>query len=546
VWLIGVDYNPSEWSGQNANFSACVTAMRAAGDTHLYTLQNYSVSISDTNTGLASLNWEIQGGYSYPWNAPLMRLGWNTNNGPTWDLEGDYEGENNQGGPSTVAYTLRALFGWALTHGGAGMGYGRHSVWRGDSTWKTDLGSSWILPLRRIVDRIQSISSWHKWVPDQSAAFVTAGAGTYAITSGTQTPSGEAPLATLNVDAQESDYATSAVAADGSGGAVYVPSNRTLTIDKTKIVGLTASYWVDASNASLTPTTATFTGNNVTSPGTNAAGDQDWFLIMEGTPALVGTDSGALTETRATLAALGRTDTGTGTEGATGVAAAAAVTDSATLSEAVSIVVTSTSTDTGTGSDTSAASVVFLAVSVTDAGSLTDTSSVNAGATQVSGVDSGTLTESVSIVVTLSGVDSGTGADSSTVSQGGNPAVTDAGSLSESVTVSVVLTGSDTGAGADTAGAPLAALSRADAGTGADTSAVNQSAGPQVSDAGTLTEAVSVAVVMSRTDQGTLTDTGVRVDLTNPAQARQTTGRIRGPRFTARISGPRFIGGIRG
>lgn len=272
AWLFGVDYASTDWPGNDAKFLAVRTGIRAAGDNHLMTIQYHNNdSISQDNPNWSG-KFDFEDAYSYRATYEVMYRAYNSSSGkPTFLGESNFEDENNEGGPNTSAATLRRQFCWTLTCGGAGLTYGRYAIWRLDSGWQSALTSAYVTQNQRLFGFVNGID-WHKLVPDQTNSLITSGAGTKP-SSGTQSGG--------YVDPLESNYATGAYDPAGSLAIMYVPTTRTITVDKTKVTNLMSSYWVDASNATIT-TTATFSGNNVTSPGTNAAGQQDWLLVMEG------------------------------------------------------------------------------------------------------------------------------------------------------------------------------------------------------------------------------------------------------------------------
>ena len=64
---------------------------------------------------------------------------------------------------------------------------------------------------------------------------------------------------------------------DGTFGAVYVPTDRTLTIDQTKLEAGATAQWFDPTDGSFRPAAVPFK-----TPGKNAGGDHDWVLVFDG------------------------------------------------------------------------------------------------------------------------------------------------------------------------------------------------------------------------------------------------------------------------
>ena len=110
---------------------------------------------------------------------------------------------------------------------------------------------------------------WYNLVPDQTHAVVTAGYGTCD------------GLGSLG----DNDCATTAITLDGKLILAYTPVNHTLTVDMTKLSGTATARWFDPSNGSYRTISGSPFANSGTrpfiSPGANAAGDQDWVLVLE-------------------------------------------------------------------------------------------------------------------------------------------------------------------------------------------------------------------------------------------------------------------------
>ena len=133
-------------------------------------------------------------------------------------------------------------------------------------------------------------------------------------------------------------------------------------------------------------------------------------------------------------------------------------------------------TDSGSGADTGT-------VSASIPGSDTGSGAEGTPAIGVTGPETGSGADSGSITAALSSAEAGTGADSATV----GPAGADTGTGAEAGSLTAAMPGADTGSGAD-AGSVAASVPGSDAGTGGD--------------AGTATEPVSDADTGSGTDAG--------------------------------------------
>jgi len=90
-----------------------------------------------------------------------------------------------------------------------------------------------------------------------------------------------------NIDTRvsESDYATAARTPDGSTVVVYIPTDRTISIDMTKLRGPASARWFDPSNGTYQEASERPISNGgshqFATPGKNHAGDGDWVLLLQ-------------------------------------------------------------------------------------------------------------------------------------------------------------------------------------------------------------------------------------------------------------------------
>lgn len=150
--------------------------------------------------------------------------------------------------------------------------------------------------------------------------------------------------------------------------------------------------------------------------------------------------------------------------------------------------------DTGTSADAS--------VSGTDTGSGADTATYTAALT---GTDTGTGADTGSLAAALAGADTGSGADTSTLAAGIAGADTGAGVDTSSLTTAT--TASDTGTGANS-GSLAAALTASDTGTGADTGSLVVSITASDTGTGVDNATVDTATQVSGTDTGSGSESG--------------------------------------
>ena len=83
------------------------------------------------------------------------------------------------------------------------------------------------------------------------------------------------------MDVLDNDYVTAARTPDGRLAVAYVPTGRTITIDRTLLAEGATAVWIDpASGARRTvPVDDTFR-----TPGRNAGGTEDWLLMLTASP----------------------------------------------------------------------------------------------------------------------------------------------------------------------------------------------------------------------------------------------------------------------
>ncbi|MGW8565635.1 apiosidase-like domain-containing protein [Isoptericola sp. NPDC055881] len=363
----GVDWLTEQWAAQESIVAAVRTAVRAAGALQPFTVQLYQDQTSSDNAAWAG-QVDFEATYTYQQYAPLSRRAYALNNGPVVFAEGNFEGENNEGGAATTSETLRRVLGAALTNGTVGVQYGRDGVYNPpqdgtEATWTSLLPSTMLAHQKVMADAVAAIP-WHRLVPDTAGTFLTSGAGTPPAT-GTQTAS--------RVDPLESAYATAAVSSDGSAAVLYAPTSRAMTVD---LARLGANSTVRRLDPTTGASTTLASSGSLAAPGNNAAGQSDWLYVFEADPfpAIEGTLGGPLP--RVTGATAGAVRITGGIAGALPAASGAS---------AGSVTVTGTITaSTPTVTSMAAASVVVI-------GSLAATAPRVTASVNGEGVATGTL-----------------------------------------------------------------------------------------------------------------------------------------------------------
>lgn len=269
VWMTGGDYIPATKDlARGSDVDHCFDAMRRGiretGDVRPFSIQLFGdKSISNDNPFWAKrIDWNFVYTYYPTYRAVLDAYG-RSPKLPAIMGEANYENENNQ--PEslpTTDETLRRQVLWALTSGAAGEFVGSDD-WEFHDGWERRLltpAMTQIARLRRLVSSLP----WWQLVPDTANQLVTGGRGTL-LTS-------DAPM-----DVLDNDYVTAAVTPNKRLGVIYVPTARTISINRAALPARCRAVWVDPTSGRSRPAPMAST---FTTPGTNAGGDTDWLLLL--------------------------------------------------------------------------------------------------------------------------------------------------------------------------------------------------------------------------------------------------------------------------
>ncbi len=222
----------------------------------------------------------IQGVYTNTFPAHYMRTGYAASVGPTFQIEGEYEGTGSAG----VA-PFRQYNWWCVTSGG-GYFFGNEDLWPFNdgsvgTLWSTLLATTATLDMQRLHQFMGAIA-WWTLVPGG-----VAGQKTIVVANGSN------DLA--------SDYISASASMDGTLAVLYVPpswASGTFSIDMSVMCSLTTLVFYDPTNGQYkTPFYSKNVGTLVvTPPGTNFAGQTDWVLLMtsQAIPRLGGASSSPL------------------------------------------------------------------------------------------------------------------------------------------------------------------------------------------------------------------------------------------------------------
>lgn len=259
VWIIWADSDPTTWI---AKMLYMISGLQAQDSNHLmtahhnrgslgtdYWVDDSWITLNSSYSTYLNLPAKIDDGYAYSPTKPLFQI------------EAYYEG----GGQGMNSQGLRAQMYWSLLEGACGTFFGNTPLWEfafygGDWVAAMDLQGS--NDASRFAAFVRS-KEWYNLVPDSTNTVLTVGYGT----KGT------------------ADYAPCAITPDDTLAIIYMPSNRTMTVDMSEFSGTVTCRWFDPTNGSYTADAAsphTNTGtHDFSRAGTNSSGDADWILVLE-------------------------------------------------------------------------------------------------------------------------------------------------------------------------------------------------------------------------------------------------------------------------
>lgn len=268
VWMSGGDYySPSEDPAHGSDVDHCIDAMlrgiRQEGDGRPFSMQFDPPSISTGNPFWAQrVDWNYVYTYFPTYKAVLDAYQWQPAI-PAILGEANYEGENNQPEtPPTTDETLRRQVLWALTSGAAGEFVGSDD-WNFHDGWEQRLSTRALTQITRLRTLFTTLP-WWQLVPDTGNELVTAGRGTQLTTD-------------EELDVLENDYVTAARTPDGRLAVIYLPTQRTISVNPSAMAAGTQAAWIDPTSGARRPVPMAET---FTTPGANAEGDNDWLLLL--------------------------------------------------------------------------------------------------------------------------------------------------------------------------------------------------------------------------------------------------------------------------
>jgi hypothetical protein len=268
MWMSGGDYtSASEDPARGSDVDHCIDAMlrgiREAGNGRPFTMQFDPPSISTENPYWAKrVDWNFVYTYYPTYKAMLDAYGSQPPK-PAILGEANYEGENNQPEtPPTTDETLRRQVLWSMTSGAAGEFVGSND-WDFHDEWEKRLSTRSLTQITQLRTLFSTLA-WWQLVPDTGSQLVTGGRGTELTTDEAK-------------DVLENDYVTAARTPDGRLAVIYLPSQRTISVNPSAMAAGTQAAWIDPTSGSRDPVPMSGT---FTTPGKNAEGDNDWLLVL--------------------------------------------------------------------------------------------------------------------------------------------------------------------------------------------------------------------------------------------------------------------------
>ena len=294
IWMYGNDFQTWEDPADDAVVAAVANGVKSADPNHIHTTElNYPTSGSLDDARWAPLI-GLDSAYTYyPTYAQLLKEYNRTNFKPVFMVEANYEFEHNSNTDGGSLANLRHQEYWTMLSGATGQLYGSAFTWRLPSGWLSDWRlrlSAWrsSLSVQRLFGWRSNLDTpgvrqlsymknlfaprkWYELVPDQNHAVLTDGYGT------------QAPLGSGSVTTDT--YATAARTPDGTLMIIYMPTDRTITVDMAKLAGTTAARWYDPTIGEYITVGGSPLPNSgnmrFTPPAKNRDRDGDWVLVLE-------------------------------------------------------------------------------------------------------------------------------------------------------------------------------------------------------------------------------------------------------------------------
>ncbi|MGI8602335.1 MAG: DUF4038 domain-containing protein [Verrucomicrobiales bacterium] len=265
LWILGGDDNPHE---DRANIVFIGRALKEAAPHHLITVHNQPEHSSAAF--FANESWlDVNAAYTYREVAPHVLDEWNRPYAsgkpkPICLIESGYELENNDSRGGAAHRMRRQAYGAILSGALMGHAYGHRDVWRFSDKWREGLADTGSKQMRHVRD-LFATRAWWKLRPDSGNELV--------------------PSRIDRVSPGDADYATAARASDGTFAIVYLPTNRPVVVDLSRLTGTAKARWFDPTDGSKheaqgKPWRET-SWTEFAPPTKSGAGDADFVLVIE-------------------------------------------------------------------------------------------------------------------------------------------------------------------------------------------------------------------------------------------------------------------------
>lgn len=294
IWIHGNDFQSWRSPTDDALVQAVARGIRSEDQVHIHTVElNYTTSGSLDDPSWAPLI-ELDAAYTYfPTYAQVLAEYNRAEFKPVFMVEANYEFERADDG---LPQSLRRQEYWTMLCGATGQVYGSAYTWRLEKGWETKIDTPGAIQLR-FMKSLFVKRKWNDLIPDQDHSVVIAGYGQLAEYIGRLTayagnlrPGFVARLRRFTSlgSVSTNTYASAARTPDGTLVMVYLPSARSLTVDMSKLAGPATARWYDPTNGSYSAVSGSPIANanrhQFRPPGSNAAGDGDWVLVLETDP----------------------------------------------------------------------------------------------------------------------------------------------------------------------------------------------------------------------------------------------------------------------
>lgn len=282
-WISGNDFDNWRVSADDALAQEVAKGIKAESPEQLQTVELNP----DTSSSLDDPSWapliDLNGTYTYSATYIQMLHSYNQNPVmPAYLVEAHYDLEQ-VGNPTDYGTpeVLRREDYWAMLTGAMGQFYGNRYTWSFTPGWDGYIDTPGVTQLEIWKDFFTSIP-WQDLAPDQRHETLAAGYGTFGSDEVHFNP--EQMTAHMDSKVSDSDYATSARTPDGAYVVVYMPTARTITVNMARLRGPAAAEWLDPVSGTYQVISGLPFPNSgsrqFTPPGTNAAGDSDWVLLL--------------------------------------------------------------------------------------------------------------------------------------------------------------------------------------------------------------------------------------------------------------------------